>query len=120
MAGSIGGISCDILRGNPALLSERTEVWHRPGTDGLGVQTMGLGLSQGEFIAVKYGTESAIETWIRDVEALTGTIVSITNDWSRTYANMLVLGVRASAKQPGIVGDGPRAELRISTRQVSP
>jgi len=98
---SIGGVSCDFVREESFNdLKLRVEIWQVPGLDGYGAQDLGFGDSNFRYRCVKYGTESEIETWFGNLEALQATIISATDDWGRTRHNLLVRHVEVIGKRP--------------------
>ena len=113
MAGSIGGVSCDLVSGRFAALKETIETWRIPGIDGYGAQLLGLGDSSFEFTGVKFGSNATIESWFSDIEALQGNIVSVFDDWGDTYSNLLVTGVSPSTKRVALHQGGVRGQMTV-------
>ena len=69
MAGIVGGVGCDIMRGEAPAKKERLRLWQVPGIDGYGAHADGLGDSAFVFVATKYGLRAAVETWSAAIEA---------------------------------------------------
>ena len=87
---TIGGVSCDILRGRSGGLKESVEVWEVPGQSGYGAMTLGDKDSPFRYDAIKFDTNANVTTWIAALEALQGTSVSIVDDFGDTLTNMLI------------------------------
>lgn len=114
MAQTVGSVGCDLLRGVVEELKERVEVWNRVGFTGYGSHKLGDGESPFRFTAVEHDTSANLQTWFLALEALQGTIVSITDDLADTYTDMLITQVRRISKQRAIHANGGyRAEARI-------
>ena len=114
MAGSIGGHACDFVKGTLRALKETVETWRLPGVDGYGAQLLGFGDSSWQFTGVLYDSNTNVEAWFADLEALQGSIISITDDWGETYSNFLVTEVGVPSKTPAIGAGGARGELTLS------
>ncbi len=114
MAGAIGGNACDLVKGTLRALKETIETWRLPGVDGYGAQLLGFGDSSWEFTGVKYDSNANIEAWFADLEALQGSIISITDDWGETYQRLLVTQVGVPTKQAAADANGARGELTLS------
>lgn len=116
---SIGAISVDILRGETegesGALKEHVTTWTVPGIAGTGALKLGKNRSSFRYLAIKFGSESAVETFLRNVEAAVGTVVSITDDFGQVRANMLVEEARAPRKIVATSNLGThRGEIRIT------
>lgn len=92
---TIGGVSCDILRGTPEPLGEVVEVWRLDGVDGYGARKLGQGDAPFVFRALKFDTLANINAWIASLKALQATVVSATDDHGTTTSGLLV--TRATA-----------------------
>lgn len=120
---TLGGITCDLINEREAAhtLRERVETWQVPGVSGYGAQTLGRGDSPVRFQVVEYDTLANLETWIGNVEAVQGTIVSVTDSSNVTFTSVLVTSVRvvdrAAAYIPG--GTNMRAELMVEGVKVA-
>ena len=115
MATNIGGVSCDIVRGQIGGLKTRLELWQIPGLIGYGAQDLGLGDSEFVFVGIKYDTEANIETWIASMEALQGTVISVEDDWEQTHTNLLAVRV-GTPRKTAVIVDGStdtRGEIRV-------
>jgi hypothetical protein len=118
---SVGGVSCDYLYGEIPSLKQLTEVYHRPGMNGVGVRKMGSGEGAFQLRAVTFDTEANIVTWIAAVEALVGTIVTVVDVWSDNKTNCLIESVTPAGKQ-SIVASGSddcMGEINIAGRVVT-
>lgn len=114
---TIGGVTCDILRGVPAKLKERVEVWQLPGITGYGALRTGQGESGTELLAVRFGSNATVNSWWNSINALHGTVVTIVDDFGDSYTSMLIQHVSNLAKSPAAWAAGAatdkRGELRI-------
>ena len=109
-------ILCTFLHGQPPeRLKERVSTWGLPGLDGYGAQRMGLGNAPFAFVAVLYGTEAAIDTWIIRIASIQAQIVSVRDDWNKPHFKLLVTRVEEPQKTPAISHLGTvRGEVQIS------
>lgn len=113
MAG-IGGVGCDIVRGEAPAKKERLRLWQVPGIDGYGAQAEGLGDSPFSFVGIKYGSRAAVEAWTAAIEALQGTVISVVNDWATTYTNCLIQHVSVPRITAALnTGVAARGEIRV-------
>lgn len=119
MAGSIGGVSCTFVKGQPPELKERSEVWTTPGFQGYGAQITGKSDAPFQFAAIQYDTPGAIEGWIAALRALQGTVQTITNDWGVATTNLLISSVGQPSKVAEVGNGGARGEIRISGVKVA-
>lgn len=88
MAGTVSGISCDVVRGDAQGKMTRVELWQMAGLDGYGAIDLGLGDGRGQFEVHKLGTIVAVNAWITLINALKGgNPITIVNDWAVTFAN---------------------------------
>lgn len=110
---SIGSVSCDFVKGAKTDLKERLEIWQVAGIAGFGAQKLGKGDSAFRFIAVKIDTKANISTWAGNIEDVSGTIVTITDDWAVAHTNCLVVSVSAVARTPRIGTNNCRGEIEI-------
>lgn len=105
---SIGGVSCDFVRGSSTTLKERLDVYPVPGVDGLGAQKLGRSDSSFRFEAMRLSTHGTVAAWFASIEALQGTVVSVTDDWGKTHTGLLIVevseGVRTPNQAPGALG----------------
>ena len=113
-------IECDILNGVSPGMTLRTRVWEVPGFDGYGAQTLGLGGGRFELVATKFGQETAVETWLTSMEAIAGTVVSITrrdydDGGDNTDANMLIESVEKFGKRRVATVVGPASSSAFDT-----
>jgi len=123
MAGTIGGVSCDIVEGRPRGPAQAVETWMVPGHDGTGVQTTGKHDSDAALRLVKYDTAANVETWLAAIEALQGTAVTLVNDWGDSYTNVLIRQVRPGRKRAALHGgglaNGVRGEIFVEALRIS-
>ena len=87
---SVGGVTCDFVRGGARSLKSTVEVWRQPGFDGYGAQLTGQGDSESRFSLVRFGSATTVNTWRLSVEALQGTLISLTNDLGVAVSGFLV------------------------------
>ena len=119
---SIGGVTCDYLYGDIPTLKQLVEIYHRPGMNGVGVRKMGTGEGSFQLRAVNFDTSTgATTTWVGQIEALVGTIVSVVDNWGDTKTNCLIESVTPPEKQAVLAGasDVSMGVLTISGRVVS-
>ena len=110
---SVGGISCDMVKGAAETLREQVEVWRQPGVDGVGAQTMGKSEGVSHFLAVIYDTNELVETWANSIRALAGTVGTIIDDWGTSHTNMLIARAGELNKKAAIL-PGSTMEARAS------
>jgi hypothetical protein len=113
VAAAIDGTNCDFLRSNVSGFRERVETWTLPGVDGIGAQLQGGGGGEIELVAIKYGTAAEVDTWVAEIESTQGFLVSLTDDWDRTFTNVLIIQVDPPSKTAEMGNGGCRAEMRI-------
>jgi hypothetical protein len=111
---TVGGLSCDFVRGTGPAKKTRTQTWSVPGLNGYGAKVFGAGDSEGEFVLVKRGTYAAVATWVALIEAMQGTLVAVVNDWGQTTAAFLIEKVTVPELTAELGYGGARGELRIS------
>lgn len=120
---TLGSVTCDIINEREAAhtLRQRTETWQTPGVDGYGAQTLGRGDSAIRFEVVKYDNRDNLETWIGNVEAVQGTVVSITDNDGVVFTNVLVTAVRVVERHVAYIpgGTNRRAKLSIDGVKVA-
>ncbi len=124
MATTLGAVACDLINEREAAhtLRTRVETWQNPGIDGYGAQTLGRGDAGIRFQAVKYDTLANIETWIGNIEAVQGTVVSVTDSSNVTFTNVLVTAVRVVDRSAAVIPGSTvtmRAELSVEGVKVS-
>lgn len=117
MAG-IGGIRCDFVKGDIRDLKTRVTAYQQTGFGGWGAHIVGRGDSGFAFTGVLYERVGPIEVWIRSLEALQGTIVSIVDDFGIEYFNCLVMRVGRPTKTTAIrpqdpVTSGVRGQIDV-------
>ncbi len=118
---TIGGVSCDILRGTINNKRERVVVDHPPGANSPTLQKLGLGDGTFELTAVEFGTDTEIETWLDSIEALQSAIVTIIDDRDDTWTQRVVeqVGNRTvrAIIQPG-TSNTSRGEIQLRGKQL--
>jgi hypothetical protein len=112
-------ITCTFVKGEVGALKERTEVWQRPGIDGYGAMTLGLGDSGFEFECVLYDTFANIGSWIDDINACQGQVCGVTNDWNVTWSSLLVQRVSVPKIQPTTDTSAQIGRIMIAGVQVA-
>ena len=101
---SIGAVSCDYLFGELSGLRERVLVQQVAGLNGYTAHKSGQGESAFAYLAVSYTTNVAnAETFISDLEALQGTVVTITDDHGTSFENCLVVRVGRPSKSRAVI-----------------
>jgi len=118
---SIGGVSCDFVHGGPPPgLETVLQEWRVSGINGRGAQDMGEDADRGAYQVVKHDSEANVLTWIGNVQALQGTLVSVVDDWGQTWTNFLVLRVGRPRMTPA-QGNGytTRGEISVTGRVVA-
>ncbi len=99
MAATIGGVSCDFVKGDARDLKEAVDTWVTPGIDGFGAMVVGQRGSLAQFVAVKYAALADVLTWFAAVQALQSTMISIVDDWGTTHTNILITRIGRPVKQ---------------------
>jgi hypothetical protein len=93
MAG-IGGVACRFVEGEAPLKKLQLSIWQRPGIFGYGVQILGSGDSQFQFVGRQVSaSRSTVMAWGAAIQNLQGSIVTIVNDSGAVYSNCLVAHV---------------------------
>lgn len=119
---SIGGITCTFLRGVPPALKEEAAITRRPGMDGYEIHLTGRGDSQGELTATLMSSDSGCDTWIGQIQALQGTVVTVVNDHGDTVTGCYVVHVGQPTKRasyrPGTTLT-TRADVQIQMLRVA-
>ena len=85
---SVGGVTVEILRGNIAPQTQRVDTWHIPGRTGIGAQLMGLNQSSFSYQCILIAAQASVEGRLASLSALQGTIISVTDDFGETRANL--------------------------------
>lgn len=113
---SVGGVTCDYVHGEAAELRERVDVWQVPGIDGYGAQKLAQGEADFMYVLARYDTAANVETWIDNIVALQGTLVTIVDDWEISRTLCLIQKVSAPKRTPATRTTGTvacRGELTI-------
>lgn len=90
MAALIGSVTCDFVKGTAQGLTQQTETWNTPGINGQFGLLLGFNQGDFEFRAINYDTHANLLTWKTNLEALQGTIQTITDDFGQAWANCLI------------------------------
>ena len=119
---SIGGTSCDFVRGSLPVLKMRNRMWSVPGLNGYGAMILGSGDSQARITCVGFGTKAAVNVWAAALYAMQGTIVTVVNDHGDTVANCFLNKVsnvaKTPARRPGTTTT-TRGEVEITLTRLS-
>jgi hypothetical protein len=118
---AIGAVSCTCVHDReegsiPSELRERSAQWHVPGLDGYGIAVLGKGEGEFAVVAVLYSTNAGVNLWADSLQALQGTLVSITDDHGDTYTGCFLKRVGNVRKRPALMpGSGitTRGEVLI-------
>lgn len=94
---AIGGVSCFSVHGPIGDLKERSEVFQHPGFDGFGIQLLGQGDSSFSLIAKQIANIATLTAWKLAIEALQGTVVSVTDDTGESYSSLFVEDAKVGA-----------------------
>jgi len=118
---TIGGISCTFVNGSIPIAKQRNETWYRPGISGYGARTLGYGDTEFELTAILYDTAANVLTWEYALQALQGTIVTVTNDRGQTNTRCFLESV-STATPTGAYVPGTttrvRGEIKIKAKVV--
>lgn len=92
----------DIMRGVPAHLKTRVDVWEVPGVDGYGAQTLGQGDAEFELMTVNYCADNTEANGvIASAEGMQGAMCLVHDDFGDDYDNVLVTHVDTNgSKKP--------------------
>jgi len=111
---TLGDQTFHIIRGLPASLKQRVDVWEVPGIDGYGAQTLGLGDARFGLTCIAYTASSgAANTLIGLVEAMQGTLQTLVDDWGDTYTSLLVEKVDTTGAKKSVVYNGNFNAVRV-------
>lgn len=125
MAATVGGVSCTYVQGSQRGFVQRVLTWFVPGVDGYFALKLGFNDSSFAFRCIQYDSLTNLQTWKNTLEALIGTVVSVTDDQGTTYSSLLVTDVRGSPRwrtpaiNSGVAGVTTRGELSVSGVVVS-
>lgn len=100
MAGSIGPVLCNLVRGDvPAGGHEASVRWHRIGLHGDGIRLDGYTGRETQLVAVKFGVGVTVNAWGDSLQALVGSIVTIVNDVGQANTKMFIAQVGPLARR---------------------
>jgi len=104
MAGSVGGVSCDFVRGMIPTLKERVIVYTQPGQDGYGRHNVGKSVGEFTLRIVKHGSVAGVETWEQSICALVGNSsrITIANDIGQSNTNCSVIEAGQAVIEPAV------------------
>jgi hypothetical protein len=104
MAGAIGAISVDIIRGLPADPKMRVETWLVPGVPGVGAMQLGMAGEDYPITTIKYCADSPTAiAHVAACELAQGTIVAVTDTWGTTFNGVLVKHVDTSDAKKAMI-----------------
>ena len=112
---TVGGVSTDIVLGEPSALVGRTRTWTVPGLNGVGAHAVGNSQGSWSYRLIHHESLANIETWLRAIDALVGTVITITDNFGTVRSNLLVMrsGGHKRKKVVAATGDG-RGEIVIA------
>lgn len=115
MAASVGGVSTSIARGEPSALVGRVTTWVVPGLNGVGAHAIGDNAGEWRYRLIHHESAAAIETWLRAIDALVGTVISVTDNFGTVRSNLLVMRSSGHRKHAVVASTGNcRGEVTIS------
>ena len=119
---NIGSVTSDIVDITEISPNQRIEVWERLGIDGIASRDIAKG--GGAFIALctKFDSNTSIDTWIANLEALqNGALKSGEDSHGTTFSNMIVLSVELIEKS-GVIYAGSAKVMGVVklTGKVAP
>jgi len=112
---TVGGVSTDIAIGEASALVGRTATWVVPGLDGVGAHAIGDNQGSFRYRLIHHGSQAAVETWLRAIDALVGTVITVVDEFSVSRTSLLVMQSSGHRKQAVVSNSGNgRAEVTIS------
>lgn len=87
---SIGGTSCEHIKGTATGAKESLMTWRREGLNGVAAKKMGDEAGIFVFLLVKRDSDANVETWQTAIEAKSATIVDIIDDDAITHSNCMI------------------------------
>ncbi len=95
MAHTIGGVTCEVIRGTPQKqLNELASPYRVKGHDGYATIETGKGGGAFRLRAKRFAAQATLEAWIRSMGNLQGSdTISVVYDaasWDRTFTNILI------------------------------
>ena len=111
----IGTVLCTFVRGHCPAPKMRLELWRIPGLDGYGAQALGLNDSPFQITAVLFSDASGLGQWKAALEALQGSIVTITNDLGASFQRCLITKLSNMTSTAALAAGGitQRGEIQI-------
>ncbi len=97
---TIGGVSCNILKGTINGKRERVVVEHMPGANSPTLQKIGQGEATFAVTCVQFGTHGSVSSWLTSIEALQSQVVSIFDAHGSWWNDRAVLQVGDRLLQP--------------------
>jgi len=92
----VGTVDCDFLRGTAPVLTTRTREWQIEGFNGYNFQVLGSGHGEFRIQVELYYNNEGVKQWFSDLEALQGTVVTITDHDGNQYQNCFISRVERS------------------------
>jgi hypothetical protein len=115
-AGSIAGISLDIVQGLPAVLKIRVDKWEVPGLDGYGAQTFGLGDADFQTTTINFCADNtAANTLLNSFVDLQGTVATLIDNFGSSFS-VLVLHVDTDNGKRAMIWNGHAAARLVVVR----
>jgi len=112
---SVGGVTTSLAKGEPSALVGRVTVWIVPGLSGVGAHAVGDNAGSWRYRLTHYESLANVETWLRAIDALVGTVISVTDNIGKVRTNLLVMSSSGHAKQTVVASTGTgRAQVTIS------
>ena len=106
MATNFGGESCTYINDPSVIpLCTRLKTWVVPGLNGIGALDMAANESGFRFRLIIIDTNANVNTWIDNIAALKGTVVSCEDSFEDTYSNLLFEEMTAPEKT-AVLDDG--------------
>ena len=117
---SVGSVTCKFVKGTFGSPRTRVVTWENPGMDGINWLTLGSAPGSFTLAAVLFGSAVNVTVFFRALEALSGTEVTIVDDWNASYANCLIQELReprmTSQYDPANPTETARGEMIITGR----
>jgi hypothetical protein len=94
--------------------SDLVDTWEVPGIDGYGAQLLGSGDSEFDLVAISYHTTHDLaDTQVNAAALLQGTLVTIIDDWGKTFTNVLIAKADTSQAKRPCIKDGNANSVRV-------
>ena len=119
MAGNVGTIPCQFVRGQPEAQKQRTQTFIVAGMSGIGAHRVGRNDSEFTFEVQEAGEEADVDTWIANIQATQGQVVTIEDDWGTQHEFCLITGVTPPRKMPALVPNTSPLEDTMAVITIS-